>query len=96
MACGYPCGTVLLRPHDERRRWLLRLGAGLSIAFVALRATNFYGDPHAWATQNTWLFTLFSFVNCEMRQALSRRNVSTMKWSNSRTIAQLSDAVLRQ
>ena len=65
MAAGYACGTLLLRPHDERRQWLLRLGVGLSLAFVAIRATNLYGDPHAWATQKTWLFTLFSFINCE-------------------------------
>jgi uncharacterized membrane protein len=65
MAAGYGCGTLLLRPPDERRKWLLRLGVGLSFAFIAIRATNLYGDPHAWATQKTWLFTFFSFINCE-------------------------------
>ncbi len=65
MAVGYGFGTLLLRPQDERRRLLLRLGVGLTFAFIAIRATNSYGDPHPWAVQKSWLFTLFSFVNCE-------------------------------
>jgi uncharacterized membrane protein len=65
MAAGYGCGAVLLRPQDERRKWLLRAGVGLVFAFIAIRASNVYGDPHPWATQETWLFTVFSFVNVE-------------------------------
>jgi len=65
MATGYGFGTLFLRPRDERRRWLLRLGAGLSLAFVAIRASNLYGDPHAWTQQKTSLFTFFSFMSCE-------------------------------
>jgi uncharacterized membrane protein len=65
MAAGYGFGTLLLRPKDERRKWLLVLGIGLTVAFIVIRATNFYGDPHAWATQKTGLFTFFSFINPE-------------------------------
>jgi uncharacterized membrane protein len=65
MAAGYGFGTLLLRPKDERRRWLLGLGIGLTVAFIVIRATNFYGDPHAWTIQKTGLFTFFSFINCE-------------------------------
>jgi uncharacterized membrane protein len=65
MAAGYGFGTLLLRPQIERRKWLLGLGAGLTLAFIVIRATNLYGDPHAWATQKTGLFTFFSFLNCE-------------------------------
>jgi uncharacterized membrane protein len=65
MAAGYGFGTLLLRPQDERRKWLLGLGAGLTLAFIVIRTTNFYGDPRAWGTQQTGLFTVFSFLNCE-------------------------------
>ena len=65
MAAGYGFGTLLLRPQYERRKWLLGLGAGLTLAFIVIRTTNFYGDPRAWGTQQTGLFTVFSFLNCE-------------------------------
>ena len=65
MAAGYGFGTLLLRSQDERRRWLLRLGIGLTVAFIVIRATNFYGDPHGWTIQKSGLFTFFSFINCE-------------------------------
>jgi uncharacterized membrane protein len=65
MAVGYGFGTLLLRPQDERRKWLLGLGVGLTLAFIVIRATNLYGDPHAWVVQKTRLFTFFSFLNCE-------------------------------
>ncbi len=62
MAAGYGFGTLLLRPSDQRRKWLLRLGIGLSFAFIIIRVTNLYGDPLAWTTQKTALFTLLSFI----------------------------------
>ena len=65
MAAGYGFGTLLLRPQDDRRKWLLGLGIGLTLAFIVMRATNIYGDPHAWVMQKTGLFTFFSFINCE-------------------------------
>jgi uncharacterized membrane protein len=65
MAAGYGFGTLLLRPPDERRKWLLRLGIGLTLTFIVMRVTNVYGDPHAWVIQKTRLFTFFSFINCE-------------------------------
>jgi uncharacterized membrane protein len=42
----------------------VRLGAGLSIAFILLRAVNHYGDPQRWSVQHSGLFTLLSFLNC--------------------------------
>lgn len=64
MAAGYGFGTLLLHPQGQRRRWLLGLGVGLTLVFIVLRATNLYGDQHAWATEGTGLFTFFSFINC--------------------------------
>lgn len=65
MAAGYGFATLLFRSPDKRRSWLLGLGVGLTVAFVVIRATNFYGDPNSWTTQKTELFTFFSFINCE-------------------------------
>lgn len=65
MAAGYGLGPWMERPVAERRRLLLRLGAGLTAAFVALRALNVYGDPHPWRAQARAGFTALSFLDCE-------------------------------
>ena len=44
---------------------MFRLGAAVTLSFIVLRATNFYGDPAPWTVQETWLSTLLSFINCE-------------------------------
>ena len=38
MAAGYAFGPLLQRPAEERRRVLLRLGGGVTVAFLVLRA----------------------------------------------------------
>ncbi|MGH7535948.1 MAG: DUF1624 domain-containing protein, partial [Gemmatimonadales bacterium] len=63
MAVGYGFGSLLLRPPAARRRTLLLLGAGLTLGFVALRATNGYGDSSPWSAQASPVFTLLSFLN---------------------------------
>ena len=65
MAAGYGFGALMLRPQDRRRKELLLLGIGLTLAFILLRAINLYGDPHPWSVQKTGLFTFLSFINCE-------------------------------
>jgi len=45
MALGY-CFGFLFQSAD-RRRWLLSLGIGFTLAFVILRGTNLYGNPPA-------------------------------------------------
>ncbi len=64
MAAGYGFGALLLLSSEQRRRWLWLLGSALCVAFVALRATNWYGDPRPWSEQPNGWFTLFSFLNC--------------------------------
>jgi len=50
---------------DERKRWL-RLAGWIGIAtFVVIRAVNGYGNPLPWQAQDSALFTLMSFLNCE-------------------------------
>ncbi|MDQ3119703.1 MAG: heparan-alpha-glucosaminide N-acetyltransferase domain-containing protein [Verrucomicrobiota bacterium] len=64
MAAGFAFGSLFRRDRAERRRVLLWLGIGLIAAFVLLRATNLYGDPHSWSAQKSTLFTIFSFIDC--------------------------------
>src|SRR5262245_4979580 len=65
IAAGYGLGPVFKLDPASRHRWLLGLGALTSAGFIALRATNLYGDPVSWAAQDGWLATLLSFLNCE-------------------------------
>jgi uncharacterized membrane protein len=65
MAAGYAFGPLLLRPAPERRRWLLGLGTGLTLAFIVLRFARVYGDPRPWVPQPNALHSLFDFLNVE-------------------------------
>jgi uncharacterized membrane protein len=65
MAAGYGLGPLMARADTERRRVLLRLGTALTVAFVALRALNLYGDPQPWRAWPRVGATLLSFLNCE-------------------------------
>ncbi|QQS45514.1 MAG: DUF1624 domain-containing protein [Acidobacteriota bacterium] len=60
---GYCFGAVYEWDAERRQKALLRLGAGMLLAFVVLRGVNLYGDPSRWSPQkNTW-FTVLSFLN---------------------------------
>jgi uncharacterized membrane protein len=60
---GYGLGQIYDWDAERRRTFLVRLGLALSVAFVALRAANLYGDPSRWAVQSTTVFTVLSFLN---------------------------------
>jgi uncharacterized membrane protein len=62
-AVGYGLGQIYEWDAERRRAFLLRLGLGLTAAFLVLRGINLYGDPSRWATQPTPLFTALSFLN---------------------------------
>ena len=62
-ALGYALAQVYRWDPDRRRRFLLWAGVGAIAAFVALRATNLYGDPLPWTRQASGLFTAMSFLN---------------------------------
>jgi hypothetical protein len=49
MAAGYLLGPVMQLAAEARQRFLFRLGAAVTLAFIILRATNLYGDPDPWA-----------------------------------------------
>jgi uncharacterized membrane protein len=62
-AVGYGLGQVYDWEAERRRKFLLRLGLTLSIAFVAIRVINIYGDPSRWMRQKSLAFTVLSFLN---------------------------------
>jgi uncharacterized membrane protein len=62
-AAGYGLGQIYGWTPERRRAFLLRLGTGITIGFIVLRATNIYGDPTRWAAQRTSLYTALSFLN---------------------------------
>ena len=49
MACGYCMGRLFDRRFSGRARWLACTGTAFTLAFVALRALNVYGDPRPWS-----------------------------------------------
>ena len=63
MLIGYALGMVFAWEPARRTRLLTRLGLGLIVAFVALRASNLYGDPVPWSAQPNPAFTMLSFLN---------------------------------
>ncbi len=62
-AAGYGLGQIYLWPSERRKAFLLRLGIGLTAAFLVLRGINVYGDPLPWSTQRSAAFTVLSFLN---------------------------------
>jgi uncharacterized membrane protein len=63
LAAGYCFGAVYQWEPEQRRRFLLKLGGGMLIGFVLLRAINLYGDPSRWSVQKNVVFTALSFLN---------------------------------
>jgi uncharacterized membrane protein len=62
-ALGYGLGQIYAWEPARRQAFLLRLGIAVTIAFIASRAINIYGDPSHWATQRTPAYTVLSFLN---------------------------------
>jgi uncharacterized membrane protein len=65
MALGYSFGTSLNLDAEQRQSLYMRLGLAMMMAFILLRALDFYGDPVSWSAQSEALFTLLSFLNTE-------------------------------
>jgi uncharacterized membrane protein len=65
MAVGYVLGRVYGWSAARRRRLLLGLGAATTVAWVAIRVVNEYGDPLPWQSFGDPIRTLLSFLNAE-------------------------------
>jgi len=63
MAAGYAFGAIMLYEPGRRVKTLFRLGVGLTVGFIVIRALNVYGDLVPWTAQKDGLFTFFSFLN---------------------------------
>jgi uncharacterized membrane protein len=63
MALGFCTGPVLELPPERRQRVILRLGLGLTFAFLALRAINHYGDGEPWSWGSSAVYTVLWFLN---------------------------------
>jgi uncharacterized membrane protein len=63
MAAGYGLGALYELDTARRTRLLAALGAGCVLLFVALRASNLYGEPSPWSRQASATFTLLSFLD---------------------------------
>jgi uncharacterized membrane protein len=62
-ALGLVLGQTYRESAERRKALLLWLGIGLTLAFVALRFTNLYGDPSPWSPQRSPLWTAISFLD---------------------------------
>jgi uncharacterized membrane protein len=65
LAAGYAFGRLYTLDADRRRTILVRLGVALTVAFVALRLANLYGDPVPWTVQRSAAFTVLSFLDLQ-------------------------------
>ena len=64
MMLGYCFGKVVSNADEkERNKTMWMLGAIVIVFFIALRATNMYGDPDHWSKQKDGVFTVLSFLN---------------------------------
>jgi uncharacterized membrane protein len=58
MSAGFCFGSVVRLDSAVRRRWMIRLGLGMILAFLVIRGINVYGDPVRWSG------TVLSFLRC--------------------------------
>ncbi|SFQ56518.1 DUF1624 domain-containing protein [Hymenobacter arizonensis] len=64
LLAGYVLGPWFKLPLPIRNQRLRWAGIGLLLLFVALRATNWYGDIAPWAVQpRGFVYTVLSFLN---------------------------------
>jgi hypothetical protein len=63
MLAGFTASRWFEKPGPERKILFLRLGLFTVALFIALRLTNWYGDPSPWSPQKNPVFTLLSFLD---------------------------------
>jgi uncharacterized membrane protein len=63
MAIGYAAAPVFRAAPPRRRTILVTAGVIATLAFVALRTFNFYGDPRHWELQSDWVRSVMSFFS---------------------------------
>jgi len=63
MALGFCFGRILELPVEQRQRLILRIGIGVTIAFLVVRAVNRYGDGEPWSWGDSPIYTVLWFLN---------------------------------
>lgn len=63
MGVGYAFGRLYQMNAQQRRRLLVTIGSATTALFIILRLINRYGDPSRWSQQDSWVFTMLSFLN---------------------------------
>lgn len=65
MVLGYHFGALYKPSTDAsyRHKFLFRAGVGMLVLYLILRIPNLYGDMNQWETQDSFLFTMLSFIN---------------------------------
>lgn len=63
MALGYVAGPIFSQEPGTRDRLCIRLGIGLTAAFLVLRWLNVYGDPAPWRPQASLGRTVLAFLD---------------------------------
>jgi uncharacterized membrane protein len=64
MLLGYGTAGIFQSPPPQRDSRLLKTGLALTVAFVAMRALDVYGDPQGWHVQSRGMIaTVMSFLN---------------------------------
>jgi uncharacterized membrane protein len=61
MAAGFCFGEIATLEAAARRRWMIRIGLAMTLAFIVIRWINGYGDPQPWTTKFPGM-TLLSFL----------------------------------
>jgi uncharacterized membrane protein len=63
MAAGYAFGALYQLERAKRQRILLTIGTLAIVLFMVMRGINLYGDPSRWSNQQSFSFTVLSFLN---------------------------------
>ena len=65
MFLGYVFGVLYKKGYDpgKRKNYLLSIGGISILLFIILRALNLYGDMSPWEVQDTFVYSLLSFLN---------------------------------
>ncbi|MCU1284013.1 MAG: hypothetical protein JWO13_363 [Acidobacteriales bacterium] len=64
MALGFAFGHAYTLQPADRKKLFGACGVVTTVAFVTLRATNWYGEPRLWGQKSSVLMTVCSFLNC--------------------------------
>lgn len=66
IAVGYASANWFLHEPSQFARNCIRTGLAITMAYIALRLTNWYGDATPWASQERGgMFTVLSFLNVQ-------------------------------